>query len=567
MMRRRLGWTCLLAIALGTLTSAQSARVVEQAGLRGVVLTHEDAPVASGTVVLQSWDSSSNISAPIGRDGRFRAVVTASGLHRMTIASPGFAPHRVNVIVPPSRNVALPAIRLIAPTYFRARFVTAAGEVLMSPNLRRRFMGADGLPAGAVDGQGPSFDTDGSVTLGPLPRGVTALALDMPMLALTPLRDVSVTGADAVVDAGTVTVQPGTVLHVDLIDGTGAPVPNHPTTIEPVAPFSALTPRSAVTNKEGRVTFDRLAAGRYRVNTTAKDRCNGGARLSASQLVFVSGTGDVRQQLELDGVVRLLVSSPYGPLAGAEVAISPEQVAPPIAGFPRIPGRPSPPVMMAARCNDTTDAEGRVSFTNVPPGPIGIGVRSGNSTYQRNATVGRSDPELPFAIPDGFLQLQVTNELTGAPVANASVTWNGNGYRVSSTTNGLGAALLEGVGDGSGLIQVAARGFAADSARTTISPLGTHETTLRPDPSTVRRVRVVGPAGEPVAGAIVELLPPTVFDVGVFAVTDATGAVVFPDAPAGALSATASADGFAPVSFSLSGDTDAPVVVTLTVAR
>lgn len=564
MMRRRLGWTCLLAIALGTLASAQSARVVDQTGLRGVVLTHEDAPVASGAVVLQSWDSSSNISAPIGRDGRFRAVLTTSGLHRMTVTSPGFAPHRVNVIVPPSRNVALPAIRLSAPTYFRARFVTAAGEALQSPNLRRRFLGADGMPAGAVDGQGPSVDHEGAVTLGPLPRGVTALALDMPMLALTPMRDVTVTGEGGVVDAGTITVQPGTVLHVDLIDGTGAPVPSHFATIEPVAPFSALTPRGANTDKQGRASFDRLAAGRYRVNASAIDPCNRGPRLSASRLVAVNGTGEVHQRIELAGTVRLYVTSPFGPLAGVTASVSPDTGEPPVAPQLRVPGRP---VMTAGRCAGTTDADGRVSFTNVPPGPIRIEVRSGNSTHQRRATVRSFGPEIAIAIPNGFLQAQVTNELTGRPVGGAAITWSGDGRRVQSDSTATGAALLEGVGDGTGSIEVTARGFAADGAKVTITQSGIYEVTLRPDPPAQRRVRVVGAGDEPVSGAIVELLPPTVLDVGVIAVTDAKGVVVFPDAPQGTLSAIASADGFAPVSFSLPGDTDAPVVVTLTVAR
>ena len=564
MPRCRLGLTGLLAITLGTLTSAQAPRVVEESGVRGVVLTHEDAPVTAGTVTLQSPDWSSAISAAIDRDGRFRAVLSTAGLHRLTISVPGFAPHRVDVIVPPSRNVALPAIRLIAPTYFRARFVTAAGEALLSPNLRRRFMGAEGMPPGPLEGQGSSVDTDGAITVGPLPRGVTALALDMPALAVTPVRDITVTGGDSVVDAGTITVQPGTVLHVDLIDGTGAPVPSRPITIEPVAPFSALTPRLVNTDKQGRASFDRLAAGRYRVNATAVDPCNGGPRLPASRLVSVNGTGEVHQRIELDGMVRLVVTSPYGPLAGVTASVTPDSGEQPAASPSRGPARP---IMMPPRCVGTTDADGRVSFTHVPPGPIRIEVRSGNSTHQRRANVRSFGPELPIAIPNGFLQAQVTNESTGRPVGGAAITWSGDGYRVRSDSNGTGAALLEGVGDGAGSIEVSANGFAADGAKVTLTQSGTYEVTLRPNPPPGRRVRVVGPAGEPVAAAIVELLPPAVLDVGVIAVTDAKGAAVFPNAPPGALSAIASADGFAPVSFSLPGGTDAPVVVTLAKLR
>jgi hypothetical protein len=289
--------------------------------------------------------------------------------------------------------------------------------------------------------------------------------------------------------------------------------------------------------------------------------------LSVSRLVSVNGTGEVGERIELDGMVRLYVTSPFGPLAGVTVSVTPDSGNQPVAPQVRVPGRPIPPGMTSARCGGTTDADGRVSFTNVPPGPIRIEVRSGNSTHQRLANVRSFGPELAIAVPTGFIQLQVTNELTGAPVVGASVTWSGDGYRVQSITNGSGAALLEGVGDGKGSFQATAAGFAADSAKFNMTPAGTYELTLSPDPPRGRRVRVVGPAGEPVAGAIVELLPPTVLDVGVIAVADAKGAVVFPGAPAGALSAMVSADGFTPATVSIPGNTDAPVVVALTPAR
>ena len=566
MPRCRLGLTCLLVTTLGTLTSAQAPRPATVVGVRGYVVTHEDAPVSSGAVLLEESGRPSAINASLDRDGRFRAVVSTSGLHRLTITVPGFAPHRVNVIVPPSRSIALPAIRLMAPTYFRARFLNAAGDPILSPRLRVRFQNGDRMTMSASEDHGAArLDGEGGITLGPLARGLHTPFVDMPAMALTALKPVAVTGEESMLDAGTIAILPGTVLHVDLVDGSGAPVTNHLVTIHDVAPDSPLSFPEARTDQHGRATFDRLAAGRYRVRTTAIDPCHRLRFMSASRLVAVNGTGEVHQRIELDGMVRLVVTSPFGPLAGASVSVTPDGGDQPVATQRFVPGRPFP--VMTSGCAGMTDEDGRVSFTHVPPGPIRIEVRSGNSTHQRRANARSRGPELAIAIPAGFVQLHVTNELTGGPVVNASVTWNGNGARVQSTTNGTGAVLLEGIGDGEGLFEATANGFAADSATVTVSPTGTHHMTLRPNPPPGRRVRVVGPAAEPVPGAIVELLPPTVLDIGVIAATDAKGEVVFPDAPPVGLSATASAEGFAKARFSVAANVYAPVVVTLAPLR
>jgi hypothetical protein len=302
------------------------------------------------------------------------------------------------------------------------------------------------------------------------------------------------------------------------------------------------------------------------VKTTAIDPCNRSGRLSVSRLVVVNGAGEARERIELDGVVRLVVSSPFGPLAGAAVSIGPDVDEPPVAPQPRLPGRPVPPAMSSGRCSGTTDAEGRVSFTHVPPGLIRIDIRSGNSTYQRHATARGFGPELAFDIPAGFLQVQVTDGSTGRPVVNASITWNGRGYRAQTSSNGTGAALLEGVGDGEGTIEVVARGFATD--RTKVSTESAiHEVSLVPDPPTQRRVRVVGPTGAPVPNAIVELLPPTAYEIAPITVTDGAGGVLFTGAPAGPLSAIVSKDGFKPATVNIPANADAPVVVALTPAR
>jgi len=555
----------VLAVCVGSAPpAAQQPRPADDIGLRGSVTTHEDAPVSSGTVALQSAESSSVINASIDREGHFRAVTTASGMHWLTITVPGFAPHRVNVIVPASRRVTLPPIQLPVPTYFRAQFVNANGDIIVSPRLRGRSQDAGDVRLLVFDSQGlTQIESDGSIVVGPLRRGLTTLALDMPMLAQTRLPDITIDGTDDVIDGGVITIQPGSVFHVDVVDGTGAPIANHLVSIEDVLPFSALSFQPARTDRQGRATFDRLAAGRYRVRTVATERCNG-VLLSTARLVSVNGNGLVGLRLVIGGSASLRVTSPLGSLAGIPVSIAPDSGEPLAAApFAVLPGRPPAPLMRPPSCGGSTDADGRVTFANVPPGAARIDVRLRTSTHLRRANVRGDGPEIAIAIPDGYLPLHVTSETTGRPIANAMVTWNGGGYRVQAATTGNGDVLLEGVGDGVGSISVAASGFVTGEATVTEATATTHEVALRPSPRPRRQVRVVSETGEPVANAIVELLPATVLDVGVIAVSDAKGAVVFSQAPQGTFRAIVSADGFAPAAISLAGDTDTPVVVTL----
>ena len=78
--------------------------------------------------------------------------------------------------------------------------------------------------SGLGDRNSDPADSDGAVTIGPLPRGIAmTVAVDMPLFAQTRLPDVNF-GDAAKMDAGTIAVQqPGAVLHVDLLDGSGGP--------------------------------------------------------------------------------------------------------------------------------------------------------------------------------------------------------------------------------------------------------------------------------------------------------------------------------------------------------
>src|SRR5213078_4113596 len=90
----------------------------------------------------------------------------------------------------------------------------------------------------------------------------------------TRLSDVNVRDATKVVDGGTIAIQqPGAVLHVDVLDAAGAPVPNYEVHLDDPRPRSPLVFLPVRTNQQGRATFDRLATGRYRVWAAAADRC------------------------------------------------------------------------------------------------------------------------------------------------------------------------------------------------------------------------------------------------------------------------------------------------------
>jgi hypothetical protein len=147
-------------------------------GLSGYVLAPDGTPVSSGRVLIHSFGP--HPTASIDDTGHFRVVPNAAGPQQVMVIVPGFAPYRVNVGVPRSRTVKLPVIRLSPATYFRVRFVSAAGEPILSPRLYRRSFDAGGAVSVPVPDGGASerIDSDGTITIGPLPHGVTTFALD-----------------------------------------------------------------------------------------------------------------------------------------------------------------------------------------------------------------------------------------------------------------------------------------------------------------------------------------------------------------------------------------------------
>ena len=554
----------LLLLLVNTMASvsatagAQPPRVVEQTGVTGYVLTPEGTPVSGGTVVMQSDGSGTTTS--IERTGRFRLIPTRSGLQRVLVRVPGLTPYRVTVTVPASMSLRLPVIRLAPAVYFRVRLVSTAGEPITARALvRRRSFDVNGNPisGGPDDGISDPADNDGAIAIGPLPRGITTLAVDHPLFAQTRLPDLNVDGEATGVEVRTFRLQPGAVLHVDLVDGTGSPVPDHEVYLEDTLPRSPLVFRPVRTNRRGRATFDRLAAGRYRVWTTAVERCSNQALLLAARLVALPGSGTVETRLAVGGHATFHISLPLGPARGIMISASPNAV-PSQLPFPFTP-RSSPP-----GCRGTTDAEGGVTLKNFPPGPAHVDVQMGNSRYTRQVEVPSDEQGVEVVIPDGFLPVRAVNALTNEPVAGASITWTGSGARVEAITTATGEAMLEGVGTAAGALAVSARGYLPAEEPLAEPPGVLHGIALMPVGwATNLRPRVITTSGAPVPNAVVELISANPAAVPHVAVTDARGVVAFSDVPLGSFQLIAGADGFVTSIIRVGEDRTGEMVLTL----
>ncbi|MEO8682655.1 MAG: carboxypeptidase-like regulatory domain-containing protein [Vicinamibacterales bacterium] len=560
---------CIALFSAAVTPYAQPRRDADEQGLRGYVLAPDGTPVSSGRVLAGRF-AAGRVSTTIDRTGHFRLVPETPGLYQVAIAAPGFAPYRVNLTVPSSKTITLPVIRLSRATYFHARFVTAAGEPLNSPTLRLRSVDTHGMPI--LDPlEGPAADqieADGSITIGPLPWGVTMMAVDVPPLAQTRLRDLVVTGKDPLIDAGVITIQPGGVLHADIVDEHGTPVPAHDVWIEDAAPQSPLSFRPVKTNPQGRAIFDRLGPGRYRVWTRAKERC-GSLPLSLARGVLVAGSGIQHVRIVIGGRATFRFVSPLVPMNGRTIQATPETNMPApwqralVDLSPLVRRPPMMPLPQSSSCSGATDADGRVTLSNFPPGPASVELRLFNSTYMKRVIVPDGGREITVEIPDGLLSVRVTDQRSNEPVGRAQIVWTGNGGRVEATSTGNGDALLEAVGTNGGQLAITAPDYEPLEADFTEPPATVQEVALPRAAATRVQVKVVSALGAALANAVVELAPTDPMGASDMAVTDANGVATFLDAPTGTPSLTASAEGFIPVARRVSNDNRDMVVLTL----
>ena len=522
-----------------------SQGAADEPGISGYVLAPGDVPVSGGTVMSASAGRSA--STTIERSGRFRIPAERAGVFRVAISVQGFAPYRFRVTLPTSRTLRLPVIHLEPATYYRVRFVSPAGEPIAAPFIRQLSFDGSGAPLlEASDAPTIEPDADGATRIGPLSHGTTTQALDTPGYGQTRLPNVSVTGAAPLLDGGTIVIQPGSTLHVDVLDASGEPVPDHVVLLEDLLPLSPLRFPILTTNAEGRATFERLAAGRYRLRTATLERC-ATQYLSLARTITVPATGTANIRIVVAGTATFRISSPAGPAKGVVVTAQPDN--PPSASPTILAGRGMPSLIAASlttsRCRGTTGADGRVALTSFPPGPSDIAVHFANSLYVRRLDVPMDGGEIAVSVPDGVLPVRVVNAVTREPVPRAFITWTiEGGGRSEATATILGEGLLEGVGTNAGILTVTAPGFQAVEEPLPEPPGVIHDVALAPLPDMRLRVRVVTATGEGVAGAVVEVAPQNPLWAPQLDVTDANGVVTFPDAPPGIVGVTAFANGY-----------------------
>jgi hypothetical protein len=562
-----------LSIALALLLISPTAVAVQvsparEVGVTGRVLAPDGSTIAHGTVMLMT-SATNHVSATIDRTGQFRIVPDSSGWQRLFISVPGLAPHRLHVTVPPSRIIALPDITLNPATYFRARFVTTEGEPLGAAGLRRRSFDGDGATMpDPLDHAREQIDPDGTITIGPLAPGRWLLAFDRAPLAQTRLRDVDVTGTRPIIDGGVITIDPGTVLHVDVVDGEGKPVPRHQVWLEDAIQPSPLSFPPLRTDEQGHVVFDRLASGRYRVWTRTPERC-GNQELAVSRLVSASGRGEALTKLVVGGRARIRITSPLGPVAGRAVVLSPDSPPEPpwqirFADFATRPGRTMMPTPSRAACRAATDAAGRVTMAPFPPGPSQLRVVLFNSTYITRVNVPEGDREMAIAVPDGLVPVRAIDQISRQPVGGAQVAWVGGGGRVEAMATPNGDALLEAVGMTGGTLTISARGYQPLEGGFDDTPGTMQEVALAPVAASRLTMRVVDRDGAAIAGAVVGLLARDPRNATEFVAADVKGIASFADVPPGNLQFTAHAKGFAPAALRVAEDRRVSIILTLT---
>jgi hypothetical protein len=550
--------TVLLVISLATLismpTGAHPQASADDPGVSGYVLAPDGAPVSEGMVIARRGMVTSR--APIDRMGRFPIVPSRPGLQQFLVRVPGHLPVKLVVTVPSSGSLRLPVIRLSAGARFRVRLVSPGGEPLLVPNLHLRLFDANGTPIDDAlgDPRLNRVDRDGAVVIEPLPRGIITLAVDTPAFARTRLPDVNVADLKRNLDGGIVVVeQPGATLNVDVVDESGAPVPNHVVLIEDTRPRSPLGFPPERTSPQGRATFTRLAAGPYRVWSTAAAPC-AGAWFSASRVVSVATNRTVAILLVIGGRATFRITSLFGAAAAVQTSASPD-----------VPPPPSPPPIrtIPSGCRGVTDREGRVTLSTFPPGPAHVAVSLTNSTYVRAVEIPRDGRDVAITIPDGFVPVHVVND-RNEPVPGASVLWTGGGEQIYATTMATGDALLEGVAPAGGTLTVSAHRYQLTEEALVEPPSILHTVALSPLPQPARlRVRVMTTASEPLSKAVVELLATDSAAVPRVTPTDRGGVVVFTDLPSGSMRLIASAEGFVTSTMHVSRDSAGDVVFTL----
>jgi hypothetical protein len=565
----------VVAASIATATLGISARSqapeIDLRGVHGYVLTADGLPVASGAVHFER--PGTTVEAAIGPNGRFQISPPVAGSYDVRVSAPDHMSRRLTVTVPRSGGLLLPPIRLTPASYVRLRVVGPRGEPLATPRIIRESYTITGNPMAGEPGDRGSdrVDEDGTVTIGPLPRGVTVLTLDSAPYARTRLPDVRVTGDHALIDAGTVRVDRGTTLEVLVVDEADTPVPYHDVILDSGAARSPTRLTLERTDSRGIVTFDRLTAGQYDLHARGVHRCQGWWQ-SVKAGIDVPAANRIRRRFQIGGVVFTVRATTGGaPLSATRLAIAQDAIMPAMAAWLRTPiGSPTLRQRllqraMGSECAGATGSDGRVSLTRAPQGVSRVSVLLANSSWSREISVPGRPAEVAVEIPTVILPVHV---LSGAaPVGGATVTWTAAGGYVTATTTPTGDALLEGVDEGGGVLSVRAPGFLPYERRLPAPPGVHHQVSLVREPDTALRVQTLTEQGVPLSDAVIELLPRDPMEDPQVMTTDREGIGLFTVVAAGDFRIEARADGYARAAASVHVPKDDGKPLALTLRR
>jgi hypothetical protein len=512
--------------------SAQGRRPENARALSGYVLTSEWLPVSSGSVSAKS--PGSERIASIASTGRFRIEALAPGMYDVSVSAPRLMTHLLKVTMPPSGRLMLPPIQLSTGSYLRFRFFAPGGAAIDWPRVIRTSFDVNGVRIPETSGGSGrnEVDPEGATVIGPLPPGMSVLAVDTPPYARMRLRDVRVTGESPLVDAGKVILQPGAALKVTVVDAARVPVVNHAVLLDDGMALSPLWWAPVRTDTNGDATFDRLASGRYYLRTAGLAPCGGVYPPLIVRPIDAPPRGAIATKLVIGGRARLRLTTGGAPFAGKFVTLTPDAPSPVVPAWLR----PSPLLALRQRslgridqadCFGTTDADGRVELPNVPPGPARVAVRVGNSTWVRRLELAADEREVVLEVPSGLLPVRIIDAGSGRPVSGAVVTWTSAGAQVEATASATGDALLEGVSYRPGTLAIEAQNYRRRELKLAAPPDVLDEVTLEGLESLELRCRVVTDAGAPLAGAVVELAPHDVLEVPHVATTDGEGIARF----------------------------------------
>jgi hypothetical protein len=545
-------WTRLFAagltIAFGDTTESQAPS--EPAGLSGYVLSSEERPVAEGSVTARI--AGTEVVVPIDSSGRFHLDTRLSGSYDVDISSPGLTAQSMRIVMPPGSPLVLPPVRLTPAVYARVKLVSPRGDPLPAAVAWSSFRVNGTVIDGRAVGPRPNpvREADGSTLVGPLPRGVTMMAVDAPHLARMRLRDVRVTGDTPIIDAGTYVVEPGATLRVLVVDRDGKPIQGHDVFLDDGKIMGPFVIPPAKTDTEGVVRFDRLVPGTYRLRTRGLERCP--LWYPMVQRLVKVGRGDVHERVILDLVnVTLRFAFRGTAVSVASVTIKSESSPPVMPSWLRDadpflafrfrvfadPGEPA--------CQGDADRSNSFNFVNVPSGDAVVNAMLGSSRWTRKIKVPPHGGEIVVQPSDGIAPLRVIAADDGAPVSGAGVTWQSGGTEVEAASQANGEVLLQAISPGAGRMTVRLPGFRTVARDVAAPPDVLQEIPLERNSTVQWSCRVLDESGKPISGAVVHFLPNDRMEAPIVVTTDANGVARFIEVRLGAARVMVMAPGYA----------------------